>query len=82
MEMDLPMLDFLQAKNIYTGSVGDFRYRFQPEAETVKVWAYDPYCFEYCREHDGRMLGEAEFSLDADGLAKAGEWLGEKYNAY
>ena len=75
--MELPMLDFLREQNPYTGNEGDFRYKLQPEGETLRVWAYQTWCLEYCREH-GLMLGEAEFPLDAGGLEQAAGWLGER----
>ena len=78
--MELPMLDYLQWGNEYTGSDGErdeFRYRFKPEKETVRVWAYRDWCFAYCQEH-GLVLGEAEFPLDEKGLEQAREWLLER----
>lgn len=72
--MVMPMLDILKEKNVYSGSEGDFRYKVRPNGETVRVWAYQTYCLEYCQEN-GLVLGEEEFPLDEGGLAQMEEWL-------
>ena len=71
------MLDFLKEKNCYTGSLGDFRYKIQPDGEELKVWAYRTYCFSYCQEH-GLIQGEASFPLDQEGLKALTRWLEEQ----
>lgn len=72
--MVMPMLDILKEKNVYSGSEGDFRYKVRPNGETVRVWAYQTYCLEYCQEND-LVLGEEEFPLNEDGLVQMEEWL-------
>lgn len=72
--MDLPALDVLKEKNIYSGSQGEFRYKIQPEGEGMKAWAYQTYCLEYCQQN-GLVLDEAEFSLDTSGMEQLTVWL-------
>lgn len=75
--MIMPLLDVLQAQNIYTGSEGAFRYKVKPEGGNMTVWAYKDYCLEYCQAH-GLMLGEETFPLDEDGFSQMKAWLEEK----
>lgn len=72
--MEIPMLDVLREKNIFTGSEGDFRYKVTPDGNVIKAVAYRCYCLEYCREHD-LILGETEFDLTPDGMEQLGQWL-------
>ena len=63
-------LDFFKSGNVFTGSLGEFRFRISPEDGVLKAYAYRTYCFEKARD----VRSEA-FSLDEDGLDQLTKWL-------
>lgn len=75
--MELPKLEFLREKNIYSGSQGDFRYKLKPDGEQIHVWAYRTYALDYCIAQ-GLVRGEADFALSNEGLEQLRVWLGEQ----
>lgn len=74
--MEMPMLDVLKEKNVYSGSEGDFRFKVTPDKDVLKAVAYQRYCLEYCREND-LILGEAEFPATPEGMEQLDVWLKE-----
>lgn len=82
-EIKLPGFDYMSQKNTYSGSVGDFRYKFFPEKkddiETVFVAAvYRNNCFEV-EDAAGRTV-KAEFPYEPDGIVSATQWIMEQMN--
>ena len=63
-------LDFFKSGNVFTGSLGEFRFRISPEDGVLKAYAYRTYCFEKAQD----VRSEA-FSLDEDGLDQLTQWL-------
>ncbi len=82
-EIKLPGFDYMSQKNTYSGSVGDFRYKFFPEKkddiETVFVAAvYSHNCFEV-EDAAGRTV-KAEFPYEPDGITAAAQWIAKHMN--
>ncbi len=82
-EIKLPGFDYMSQKNTYSGSVGDFRYKFFPikkdDIETAFVAAvYRDNCFEV-EDAAGRTV-KAEFSYEPDGIVLATQWITEQMN--
>ncbi len=65
-------LEWFEFKNIYTGSVGDFRYRIAPDVKESKLKAsvYTEYSY-----HHAKDIQETEFPLTEDGLLEARKWI-------
>lgn len=81
-EIKLPGFDYMSQKNTYSGSIGDFRYKFFPkkkdDIETVFVAAvYKDNCFEV-EDSAGRTI-KSEFSYDPDGIRSAAAWIKEQF---
>lgn len=79
----LPMFDYMCQKNTYSGSLGDFRYKFYPyekdDIEKVFIAAvYRDNCFEV-EDAAGRTLKQ-EFPYEEDGIIAAEQWIMEQYN--
>ena len=70
-------LDFLKRSEIYPGSLGTFRYRFQRTGEvndgTVQAWVYENICFEKARQIETETVPWTE-----EGMASLRTWLNEK----
>ena len=64
---------------VYTGSIGDFRYRFAIDEEhrLLHTAVYSVYCYEAATD-----AKEQDFSWDDDGVAKLKQWLQEPYDAF
>ncbi len=80
-EIKLPGFDYMCQKNTYSGSVGNFRYKFFPvkkdDIETVFVAAvYRDNCFEV-EDAAGRTV-KSEFSYEPDGILSAEQWINEQ----
>lgn len=80
--IQLPGFDYMSQKNTYSGSIGDFRYKFFPvkkdDIETVFVAAvYRDNCFEV--EDDAGRTVKAEFPYEPDGIVQAQEWIVGQY---
>ena len=69
-------LDFFRSGNVFTGSVGEFRFRISPEDGALKAYAYRTYCFEKAQD----VRSEA-FSLDEYGLEQLAKWLEQQCDA-
>ena len=82
----LPTLHTFAMNNIFTGSVGAFRFRAVPnvvmatpkevdyEASTIHVtYWHGPFCYE-----KSAMEGEETFALTEEGLEKMLAWLRER----
>jgi len=63
---------------VYTGSIGDFRYRFQHNnGDTIKVSVYSRVCYELADD-----VTEREFPWTEEGVAELRQWLQERYEAF
>lgn len=64
---------------IYTGSIGDFRYRFAADkkAELLHAAVYTVLCYEKATD-----VTAQDFSWDEDGVAQLKEWLQAHYDAF
>ncbi len=63
---------------VYTGSIGDFRYRFaHDDDETLHVAVYSVYCYECATD-----VVEQDFPWDEDGVSQLKNWLQEKYEDF
>lgn len=65
--------------NVYTGSIGDFRYRFATDKKEKRLHAavYTVYCYEVAND-----VQEAEFPWDEEGVVALKQWMQEKYDAF
>ncbi len=64
---------------VYTGSIGEFRYRFHRRKgdEPMLVSVYSNLCYEAATD-----IEEREYPLTDEGVAELKVWLQEKYEAY
>lgn len=64
---------------VYTGSIGDFRYRFATDKENKQLHAaiYTVYCYEAANDVQVR-----DFSWDDDGVNELKQWLQSSYEAF
>ena len=68
-------LDFFRSGNVFTGSVGEFRFRIA-RGWRAEAYAYRTYCFEKAQD----VRSEA-FSLDEYGLEQLTKWLEQQCDA-
>ena len=70
-------LDFLKKSEIFPGSLGTFRYRFQRTGKvndgTIQAWVYENICFEKARH-----IGTETFPWTEEGMASLRSWLNER----
>ncbi len=84
-ELYLPTLHWFAMNNLFTGSVGAFRFRAKPQVlmATAKEVDYEkstvfceywhgPYCYE-----KSEMEGAREFPMSQDGVDQMRAWLTE-----
>lgn len=64
---------------IYTGSIGEFRYRFNNDAKENVIHAavYSQLCYELAAD-----VAEQDFPWDDDGVEALKAWLQSRYEAY
>ena len=64
---------------VYTGSIGEFRYRFKRGKgdDPLQVAVYTSLCYEAAVD-----VEEREFPLTDEGVEEVKAWLQEKYEAY
>ncbi len=68
---------FLRAY-VYTGSIGDFRYRFAHEDKTtIHAAVYTKLCFEKAQDVTVR-----DFPWTEEGVGSLRQWLQERYEAF
>lgn len=65
--------------NVYTGSIGDFRYRFATDKKEKQLHAavYTLLCYEAASD-----VEEQTFPWDEAGVSAMQQWLQEKYEAF
>ena len=62
---------------VYTGSEGEFRYRFCREKETLSAAVYTHLCYEKAAD-----VEEREFFRDQDGVEALRQWVAERYQLF
>lgn len=64
---------------VYTGSIGDFRYRYRNDAEAGLLHAavYSVYCYEVATD-----VVEQDFSWDESGVEQLKQWLQTQYEQF
>ena len=64
---------------IYTGSIGEFRYRFDgdKDAGLLHTAVYSNVCYELAQDKE-----ERDFPWNEEGVEALKGWLQEKYEAY
>ena len=64
---------------VYTGSIGDFRYRFASDknAGQIHTSVYSVFCYEAARDVKSR-----DFSWDEAGVEELKLWLQQAYDIY
>ena len=69
--------NFLKRSEIYPGSIGTFRYRFQRTGKvgdgTVQAWVYENVCFEKARHVETET-----FPWTEEGVTDLRAWLNQK----
>ena len=70
-------LNFLKKSEIFPGSLGTFRYRFQRTGKvndgTVQAWVYENICFEKAQH-----IETETFPWTEEGMASLRSWLNER----
>lgn len=66
----------LRLTTVYTGSIGEFRYRFHMEydSDEVEVSAYTKWCYEKADD-----VETVRFTIKDGDLTELKEWLNEQY---
>lgn len=68
---------FLRAY-VYTGSIGDFRYRFaHDDKETIHAAVYTKVCFEKAQD-----VVQQDFPWNEEGAEALRLWLQQRYDAF
>jgi hypothetical protein len=64
---------------VYTGSIGDFRYRFDmgKEKGILHTAVYSVYCYEVAQDRQ-----ERDFPWDEAGVEELKQWLQAKYDQF
>ena len=64
---------------VYTGSIGEFRYRFKTDGEAGLLHAavYSHYCYEVASD-----VTEQDFTWDEDGVQALQQWLQQRLDAF
>ncbi|MBE6989573.1 MAG: hypothetical protein E7426_02360 [Ruminococcaceae bacterium] len=63
---------------VYTGSIGDFRYRFaHSDYETLHVSVYSRVCYELADD-----VTERDFPWTEEGVAQLKDWVQERYESF
>ena len=70
---------WLDRAHVYTGSIGDYRYRFAQtnNGTTILASVYTKWCYEVAKD-----VHEKEYPWDDAGIAEMRNWLQQLYDAY
>lgn len=69
---------FFLRSHVYTGSIGDFRYRFaHSDPETIHAAVYTVFCYEKAQD-----VTERDFPWTDEGVKTLQAWLQERYEAF
>jgi len=76
-QFDFLTMDFFTRAEIYPGSLGAFRYRFQREGRmddgALQAWVYENVCFELAKNVETET-----FPWTEEGISALKDWLGRK----
>lgn len=66
----------LRVTSVYTGSIGDFRYRFHMEFDSndLEVAVYTKWCYEKATD-----IQTAQFTIENGDLTELKEWMNARY---
>lgn len=74
---DFLTLDFFTRAEVFPGSLGTFRYRFQRTGwmgdGQIQAWVYENVCFELAKDVETET-----FPWTEEGVAALKAWLGQK----
>lgn len=74
---DFLTLDFFTRAEVFPGSLGTFRYRFQRTGWTgdgqLQAWVYENVCFELAKNVEAET-----FPWTEEGVSALKDWLGKK----
>ena len=78
-EIEALTMHELRVTSVYTGSIGDFRYRFHIEfgSDELDVATYTKWCYEKATD-----IHEAHFTLENGDLSEMKAWMNEQYYSY
>ena len=78
-EIEALTMHELRVTSVYTGSIGDFRYRFHMEfgSNELDVATYTKWCYEKATD-----VREAHFTIENEDLGALKAWMNEQYYAY
>lgn len=62
---------------VYTGNIGEFRYRFKQNGETLSIATYTHLCYEAADD-----VVEREFPWTEEGAEQIKAFLQEQFDAY
>lgn len=62
---------------VYTGSIGEFRYRFKRDGETLSIATYTHLCYEAAND-----VEECEFPWTEEGVEAIKAHLQQKYETH
>ena len=69
----------LRVTSVYTGSIGEFRYRFHIEfgSNDLEAATYTKWCYEKATD-----VQKANFTIVDEDLTELKEWMNERYYEY
>ena len=75
-EIEALSMHELRVTSVYTGSIGDFRYRFHMEfdSDEVEAAAYTKWCYEKATD-----VRETKFTIQNEDLSELKAWLDAQY---
>ena len=62
---------------VYTGSIGDFRYRYATDKDVIHVATYRVYCYEAAEDKT-----EQDFPWTDEGVEKLKIWMQSQYETF
>ena len=62
---------------VYTGSIGDFRYRYVTGKDVIHVAAYSTYCYEVAQDKT-----EQDFPWTDEGVEELKNWIQAQYEVF
>lgn len=62
---------------VYTGSIGDFRYRCATDKDVIHVATYSVYCYEMAEDKT-----ERDFPWTDEGVEELKAWMQSQYEAF
>ena len=62
---------------VYTGSIGDFRYRYATDKTVIHAATYSVYCYEAAQDKT-----EKDFPWTEDGVEELKTWMQSQYEAF